>query len=160
MCAVEASEFRVEKHRAGATLTLSSGVTAAGHFFLAPASATLNGPERLAVLLNSESRFFPFEEDGGHTILYNRDHLVCVQLSNPEASLDAGYTVAKSRRVSVSLSTGRTLIGVVHIYRPEGRTRLSDWARQTARFRYLERPEDTFIINVDHIVDVHELPDR
>jgi hypothetical protein len=160
MCAREASEFRVEKQRASATLTLSSGATASGHFFLAQASATLRGPERVAELLNSESGFFPFEDDGGQTMMFNRDHLVCAQLSNAEAALDAGYTVAPSQRVSISLSTGRKLVGVVHIYRPEGRHRLSDWARHGTRFRYLERPDETFIVNVDHIVAVHEAPDR
>jgi hypothetical protein len=43
------------------------------------------------------------------------------------------------------------------VYRPEGRDRLSDWARHGGRFRYVETVGATFIVNADQIVDVHEV---
>jgi hypothetical protein len=46
----------------------------------------------------------------------------------------------------------------VRVYRPEGRDRLSDWARQPEHFRYVETPDDTtLIINVAHIIEVSEV---
>jgi len=157
MAVVESSEFRVEKQRADAVITLTSGTSVAGHFFLAQANPTFTGRERVAELLNSESGFFPFEDDDGQTVLYNRDHVVTVEVPDDEARRDAGYGVATSRTVSVLLSSGERLRGSVRVYRPEGHDRLSDWARHGQRFRYIETTHATFIVNVDHIVDAREV---
>src|SRR6478609_3788699 len=96
------SEFRVEKRRARAELTLSSGPTVQGCFFLAGSTAGHSGPERVADLLNGETGFFPFELAGGpvsgalETPLYNRSHVVVVRLldQSTEAQHDPGYDVA------------------------------------------------------------------
>jgi len=104
MAPVEASKFRVEKHRSHAVITLTSGTAVIGYFFLAEASPTLPGPERVAELLNSESGFFPFEDEDSQTVLYNRDHVVSVELSDDEARRDSGYGVATTRTVSLQLS--------------------------------------------------------
>jgi hypothetical protein len=154
---MESSEFRVEKQRADASITLSNGSSMSGHFFLAQASPTLTGRERVGELLNSESGFFPFQDDSGRTVLYNRDHVVLVRLAEDEARLDPGYAVATARTVLISLSNGQQLRGSVRVYRPEGRDRLSDWARHGPRFRYLETSEATVILNADHIVDAREV---
>ena len=152
----EPSAFRVEKYRSDAVIRLTNGAAMIGHFFLAKASPTSTGRERVAELLNSESGFFPFESQGGETVLYNRDHVVCVELSDDEASRDSGYGVATARSVSVLLSNGLHIQGMVRVYRPEGRDRLSDWARHGPRFRYIETTHATFIINADHVVYVKE----
>jgi hypothetical protein len=47
----------------------------------------------------------------------------------------------------------------VRVYRPEGRDRLSDWARQPETFRYLETSDMALLINAEHIVDVSEVPE-
>jgi hypothetical protein len=154
------SQFRVEKVRAEAELTLSSGERLQGCFFLTASSATHAGPERVADLLNSESGFFPFETvDPVDTVLVNRGHLVAARLvaATDEVRLDSGYDVATVRRVIMKLSNRVVLRGMVRIYRPEGRDRLSDYTRSPESFRYLESTEGTFIVNVAHVV---ELADR
>src|SRR6266404_4623143 len=81
------SEYRVEKRRADAIVTLSSGQTERGCFFLASSSTRHDGPERVAELLNSEHGFFPFEihdDSGTHTVLYNRSHVLIVVLAEDE----------------------------------------------------------------------------
>ena len=156
MSLAQPSAFRVEKYRADAVVRLSNGAAVIGHFFLATASPTSSGRERVAELLNSESGFFPFETQSGHTVLYNRDHVVCVEVSDDEASRDSGYGVATARSVSVLLTNGLHIQGMVRVYRPEGRDRLSDWARHGPRFRYIETTHATFIINADHIVYAKE----
>ena len=73
------SDFRVEKTRAQAALTLSNGQFVTGCFFVAGGSARREGPERVGDLLNSEPGFFPFEiveADGPRTVLFHRDHVV------------------------------------------------------------------------------------
>ena len=139
MAVVESSAFRVEKQRTDAVIILTSGTCVAGHFFLSQANPTSTGRERVAELLNAEAGFFPFEDEAGNTVLYNRNHVVTVELFDDEASRDPGYGVATRRTVSVSLSNGQRLRGSVRVYRPEGRDRLSDWARHESRFRYLRR---------------------
>ena len=154
------SELRIEKRRAEAALTLATGATVHGCFFLSGSRVTRAGPERVADLLNGETGFFPFEVAGEppHTVLYNRSQVVVVTLfeDSVEAQLDPGYAVATERDVRMVLSTGRTVDGRVRVYRPPGRDRLSDYARASETFRYVEAEGATFIVNSAHIVELLE----
>jgi len=159
------SELRVEKRRVHAELTLSSGPTVQGCFFLAESAAGHSGPERVADLLNGETGFFPFELDGGsgrgapETSLYNRSHVVVVHLldQTTEAQHDPGYDVATGRRARILMSSGTTVSGTVRVYLPAGRDRLSDFARTPEMFRYVESGPETFIVNMEHVVELREI---
>jgi hypothetical protein len=138
------SEFRIEKRRTEAALTLATGATIPGCFFLSGSRATHAGPERVADLLNSETGFFPFELASGtasHTVLYNRTQVVMVTLSEEaaEAQLDPGYAVAPEREVQMLLSTGKTIDG-----------------RGPEMFLYVETEGATVIVNSAHIVELRE----
>ena len=155
------SEFRVEKRRAEAALTLTTGTAVRGCFFLAGSSATHSGPERVAELLNAETGFFPFELNAGgapYAVLYHRAQLVLVTLLDEtlEAQLVPGYSVATERTVRILLSNGHPVEGRIRVYRPSGRDRLSDYARMPETFRYVETAEGTVIVNADHIVELRE----
>ena len=155
------SEFRIEKRRTEAALTLTTGTSVRGHFFLSGSSASHAGPERVGDLLNAETGFFPFELTAAgqpHTVLYNRAQLVQVTLleETVEAQLDPGYSVATERAVRMLLSNGSTVDGRVRVYRPTGRDRLSDYARAPQVFRYVETADGTIIVNADHIVELRE----
>ena len=81
--ALTGSEFRFDKRRVDATVTLSSGQSTRGHFFTAGNNTKHQGPERVGDLLNAEPGFFPFEMHEGArpaTVLYNRAHVVLVGL--------------------------------------------------------------------------------
>lgn len=156
------SQFRVEKRRAGAELTLATGATLHGSFFLAASTPTQVGPERVADLLNAETGFFPFDSVDGPevgTIVVNRAQVVAVRLLEPvaEAQLAPGYRVATERHVVMTLANGSRLQGSVRVYCPKGRDRLSDWARSGGGFRYLETAQTTFIVNTAHIVEMREV---
>lgn len=156
------SEYRVEKRRAEAELTLSTGTRVKGAFFLAGSTAGRAGPERVGDLLNGEHGFFPFELSGGgstRTVLYNRTHVTTIALPPTaiEAQLEPGYDLAIKRRVSILLSTGMRVSGTVSVYRPVGRDRLSDYAHLEQAFRYLETSDHTLIINSAHIVELQEI---
>jgi hypothetical protein len=154
------SEYRVEKRRVDAAVTLSNGQTERGCFFLASSCTRHDGPERVADLLNSEPGFFPFEIHDARrerTVLYHRAHVVFVALADDEASLDPGYGVAPLRRVSLVLSNGERVTGTVRVYRPEGRNRISDWTRQPETFRYVETGNATVLVNLAHIVEVTDV---
>jgi hypothetical protein len=116
------SEFRVEKQRADAVVSLSGGESMRGYFFVAGGSARHAGPERVGDLLNSDAVFLPFEifeTTGPRTVLVNRRHVVTVAIGDNEASRDPGYSVATRRIVSILLSSGRRVIGAVRVYQPE-----------------------------------------
>lgn len=157
---VETSEYRFEKRRTDAAITLSSGRTIHGRLFLAGASGRHDGPERVADLLNSEPGFFPFEiegEDGPEILMLNRAQVVTVNVPDNEASLEPGYGIARRRAVAMVLAGNHRLTGIVRVYRPEGRDRLSDWARHPETFRYLEADGMTVIVNTAHIVELSEI---
>jgi hypothetical protein len=154
------SEYRVQKERIDAIITLSNGRSSPGFFWVARASAHYAGPERVGELLNAESGLFPFgvdDGDGPRTVLYNRQQIVMVSLADNEMRRDPDYQVATERLVSVLFSNGQRLTGAVRIYRPAGRNRLSDWARQPDSFRYIETADMTLLVNIAHVVEVHEV---
>ena len=155
------SEFRFEKQRVSATLTLAPGTSVSGSFFVAGQTSTHEGAERIGDLLNAEAGFFPFELRDGTTVLYNRSHLVAVALEPgiSEAERDPGYDVATHRNVGMLLSTGMRVKGRVAVYAPQGRDRLSDYARAPEAFRYVVTQKNTLIINAAHIVELTELAD-
>jgi hypothetical protein len=154
------SPFRVDKARVEATLRLSTGDSIPGRFFVAHAGAHGSAPERVIEILNAEPGFIPFETGDGpskRTVLFNRSQIITVELSSPEAAREPGYDVATLREIVLRLSDGRLLRGAVRVHRPEGRDRLSDWARHTAAFRYLEVAGVTLIVNVSHVVELSEV---
>jgi hypothetical protein len=155
------SEFRFEKQRVWATLTLAPGTSVSGSFFVAGQTSNHDGAERIGDLLNAQTGFFPFELRDGTTVLYNRSHVVAVALDAgiSEAERDPGYDVATHRNVGMLLSTGMRVKGRVAVYAPQGRDRLSDYARSPEIFRYLVTQKNTLIINAAHIVELTELAD-
>lgn len=155
------SEFRVEKRREAAEITLSTGATIAGHFFLSGSSQVHAGPERVGDLLNLEAGFFPFGAANGETTVINRAHVIMVALPEHviEPQLDDGYDVATRHRVSILLTSGERVTGHVVVYRPRGHDRLSDYAHIDDPFRYVEQPDRTLLINSAHIVSLVEVPE-
>ena len=152
------SEFRIEKRREPADVTLVAGATVSGVFFLAGSSQVHSGPERVGDVLNIDAGFFPFESNG-ETSLINRAHVLKVVLPPQmiEAQLDAGYDVATRRLVKVLLTTGEVVTGHVVVFCPPGRDRLSDYAHIDERFRYVELADRTLLINSAHIVALTEV---
>jgi len=155
------SEFRFEKQRISAALTLAPGASVSGSFFVAGQTSNHEGAERIGDVLNGQTGFFPFELRDGTTVLYNRAHLVAVALEPgvQEAERDPGYDVATHRNVGMLLSTGMRVKGRVAVYAPAGRDRLSDYARAPEMFRYVVTQKNTLIINAIHIVELTELAD-
>lgn len=153
------SEFRVEKRREAAEITLSTGITISGHFFLSSSSQVHAGPERVGDLLNLDRGFFPFEAPSGETSLINRAHVIKVVLPEHviEGQLDDGYELATRRHVTILLSSGEKVTGHVAVYRPAGHDRLSDYAHMDDRFRYVEQSDRTLLINSVHIVSLLEV---
>jgi hypothetical protein len=153
------SEYRIEKVRADAVLTLSDGTSIRGSFFVAGSSSTHHHPERVKDVLSSEP-FFPFEVGAAgaeRTVLYNRAHVVMVKLGDEdEPRRDPAYEVATRRSVSMLLSNGSRLLGTVLVHRPHGHDRLSDFARSSETFRYVEIHGGTLIVNAAHIIELSE----
>jgi hypothetical protein len=152
------SEFRFEKIRVPAELTLSSGPPVPGTFFVAGSASDHDGPERVGDLLNAEPGFFPFQRDDGSTTLYNRAQLVLASLpATPgEAESEPGYAVAKKLHVSMVLTTGQTISGTVPVYRPRGNDRLSDYAQIRQPFRYLLTGDRELLVNTAFVVELRE----
>jgi hypothetical protein len=156
------SDLRVEKSRVDATITLSNGTSVRGCFFISGNSRTHSGPEGVKDVLNGETGFFPFaagRPDHATTILYNRDHVVMVELQDKdEPRRNPGYDIAIVRNVTMLMSNGTRLRGAVHVFRPQGNDRLSDFVRAQDAFQYLEAEHATYIVNVRHVVELAEEP--
>jgi hypothetical protein len=81
-----------------------------------------------------------------------------VALAENEDRRDPAFDVATERYVTMLLSNGDRVAGLVRVYRPEGRDRLSDWARHADTFWYIERGETTWLVNIAHVIEVCEVP--
>ena len=155
------SQFRIEKHRAEAEVTLSTGAVVHGWFFLAESAPIHVGPERIGDLLNAEIGFIPFETEHDtpdDTLLLNRAHVITVKLLErpAEARLEPGYEVAPERHVAMLLTNGARLTGAIRVYRPAGRDRVSDYTRSPEVFRYVENEDGSVLVNSAHIVELRE----
>ena len=161
MSELERSRYRIEKTRAPAELTLATGSTVRGCFFLWASSPSHQRPDRIGDLLNERTGFFPFELECGDTALYNRAHIVLVALPPDalEPRIEPGYEVATRHTVTMLLSTGHRVTGTVSGYLPEGHDRLSDYARADRTFRYVETDAHTLIVNSAHLVELREIKD-
>ncbi len=155
------SEFRFEKVRVSATLTLAQGTSVNGSFFVAPHTSFHQARERVGDLLNAEPGFFPFELHDASTVLFNRAHLVAVALdaTDHEAEEDPGYPGATQQEVGMLLSTGMRVKGLIAMYSAPGHDRVSDYTREPLAFHYLVTHKNTLIINAAHIVELTELAD-
>jgi hypothetical protein len=144
------SRFKVEKDRVAASLSLATGQSVTGCFFVLG--------ERVGDVLNTEDGFFPFQRDDGTTAQYNRAHVVFVRLPAgiDEEAVEPGYDVAPRRNVVMTLSTGARIEGTVAVYGPIGYDRLSDYTRRVKHFGYVVTPFGSVIVNSDHIVEVIE----
>ena len=92
------------------------------------------------------------------TALINRTQVLTVTLAESEAGQDPGYDVATPRVAAIHLSDGRRVVGTVRVYEPEGRDRLSDWARNNPdQFRYVDSEQLSLIVNMAHVVKVSEV---
>jgi hypothetical protein len=154
------SEFRVNKERRAARLTLADGRVVTGNFFVAGSSQSHAGPERVKDVLNRDETFFPFEVssgDGSHTGLFNREQVLFVTLTSDEAHGETAYEVATCRAVSMLLSNGSRLSGLVRVFCPRGRDRLSDYTRAAETFRYLQTREGLLIVNFRHVLELSEV---
>jgi hypothetical protein len=141
-----------------AILSLTTGDTVSGCFFVVGSLSTHAGRERVGDLLNAEVGFFPFQRDDGTTAQYNRAHVVLVRLPAgvAEESFEPGFDAALRRSVTMRLSSGAKIDGTVAVYGPVGHERLSDYARSARHFRYVVTADGTVILNADHIVEVIE----
>ena len=139
-------------------MTLSNGTSVRGCFFISGSSRTHTGPEGVKDVLNSETGFFPFERsEGMTTILYNRDHVIMVELhDSDELRRNPGYDVAIVKNVMMLMSNGARLHGAVHVFRRQGSDRLSDFVRAQDAFQYLEADRITYIINLHQLVELAE----
>ena len=89
-----------------------------------------------------------------------QDMLRHVDLNSPqmiEAELEPGYDVAPRHHVKLLLTTGESITGHVVVFLPPGHERLSDYARMDERFRYVELPDRTLLVNSAHIVALTEV---
>ena len=152
------SDFRVEKRREAADVTLVTGTTLSGFFFLGGSSQLHSGPERIGDLLKTDAGFFPFEHNGEISLI-NRVHVLKVALPPQmiEAEIEPGYDVAPRYHVKLLLTTGEMITGHVVVFLPPEHERLSDYARMDERFRYVELPERTLLVNSAHIVALTEV---
>ena len=158
-----ASDLRVQKRRVEATLTLTTGLTVRGYFFLWDARLAGEGSERPDELLNSAHGFFPFERLDGRSprvVLYNVALVSVVTLAEHAGRAVPGYEVAAVRHVSLLMSSGQTLSGTIRIHRPAGCDRVSDWLREPEAFRYLETDRTTLLVNIHHVAEVVERESR
>lgn len=112
---------------------------------------------KVASLLDDGRLFLP-ALDGGRVCLVAREALVALRIGEPEAAPDEEETglPMSTRRIAISLSSGRQVSGDIRFVASGARHRTADFLNDAASYLTVHSPEDVIHIVKRHIVTVVE----
>lgn len=130
-----------------------------GVLCLAPSAPFHSGPETILERLNSADRVIPFEaNDGTGVVLASRLDLEWVSPrpgTDPALIGPANFLVTHQEQVSVRLSGGDSLEGVIQMELPDGFNRVSDFLNGVEDFFPLATVDGVYLVNKLRVREVH-----
>ena len=120
------SEYRIDKTRTAALLTLAGPRTVAGDLFVQPYTSRRSGPELPQDILNNSDAFFPFALESGETVMISKDHLVEAHVETNGLADELAAAGMPAAKVELSLSGGVSRVGTLYLEAPRERPRLLD----------------------------------
>jgi hypothetical protein len=153
-------ELRVPKRRASGEVVLPGGAARAVTFFLAEFAADHPGPERVSDLINSGNAFVPATDvqSGATTFL----HVSSLAVVRVESGLEEGaaeeHTIPTEHEVSLTLTDGHRLTGLLTYVRPPDRSRLVDHLNEKTPFLRLLEERSVALVNKRFVAQVDLVP--
>jgi len=153
------NEYFIEKRRLLVEVDLDSGEHLDGDLFI---QSSWRGPailEDAPEYMNSTEPFFPLQLPDGSTRLIARRHVIVLKVPPPDDVGDESV-LGDPTRVSVVMSDGSTVSGVLYIEAMAPRIRLLDFLNRAAEpFLTLHTRSGANVVNRAHIISISEEPD-
>ena len=145
------SDYRIEKVRYPAELTLASGDRLQGDIFLQAFARFRAGPEEPLDVLNEPERFLPLELSSGELLLVQKQQIAVVATALPETDY-AAETGIIGMHVDISFVFGETRRGSVFPELRADRPRLVDFLNHTPlHFLPFFTADQLLLVSVAHI---------
>jgi hypothetical protein len=153
------SEFRIEKGRVAVAVTMMSGETVAGDFFVQMYAPHRLGPETPADIMNAEEAFVPLATDDRGTLLLAKEQVREVAYdAADDASGEASSLGARVIEIELALVDGTVRTGAIALEVAYDRPRLLDFLnRFQLRFLTLHAPDGVRLVNRRTIERVRQL---
>jgi hypothetical protein len=147
--------FRIPKQRATVDVVHVDGSTARVSVFLAQSAEAHDGAERLSELLEEPGDFLPAVDFSSETVQWlNRTGLALVRAAPSLDIQPDGHTIPHEEEVSVFLSNGLVVHGLVTYELPPHLSRLTDFLNDSRAFLRLIEGSQLAFINKRHITRV------
>lgn len=149
------SEFRIEKVRRCAVVTLAGGGTVQGDFFLQPTARYRVGPQHPAELFEEPDPFLPLAIAADQLVFIAKAQVIRVQFAADPADTEVGGVEEAS--VDVTCTDGSVASGQLRLETRADRPRLLDYLNgETQQFLTLHSPDGILLINRRQIVQVRQ----
>ena len=149
--------YQVPKISVNVTAVLSDGSELDGNIFISENLLSYTGTPRLEDFLNQQNeRFFPFHQEDGDTMLVNKHRLVYLRSSEDDHKDLEEKLMLKPQNVTVRLTNGQDMEGVVYSTLPKESLRVSDFFNQRETFLPMYADYGKLIINSDLVVWVRD----
>lgn len=130
---MQASDYRIEKHRIAVVLVTVAGERVAGEVFVQPYNTNRHGPEDVSDLLNGPDPFFPLRCADGAIRFFFKERVMEAELTDVPHEDDLRRVGAREAQVEISLAPGRSYRGSIIYEVPTARPRLLDFLNRLDR---------------------------
>jgi hypothetical protein len=152
-----AERFRVLKRPVPVRVRLATGRQLSAIVQCGEHAGTHHGRERVKDVLNAAEEIVPFwSESSQNCTLVNKRFVELVELLEPDLADAKEPDLTSRREVSLVLSSGTGLRGVLLVSTPPGQNRTLDFLNRGERFFYLDTEGGMYVVNLDHVVTVND----
>jgi hypothetical protein len=145
---MNSSDYRIEKDRSLVVLTTVGGERILGEMFVQAYARHRIGPEEPRDVINDEELFFPLQQLDGETLLISKEHVLELEIEDPDRVDAESEMWARAARVEITMAGGTRRTGMVFLEVPFDRPRLLDFLnRFHERFITLRTEHGVSLIN-------------
>ena len=149
--------YQIPKLTIECKVFLSDGIELEGEVFIRENLVSHTGTPRLEDFLNqTKTRFFPFHQKDGDTLLIGKHRLVYLRSSEKDSDILEEELMLEPQPVTVHMAYGHNLEGSIYAMLPKDASRVSDFFNQQEVFLSLYQEDDKVVINTDMIVWVRD----
>ena len=149
-------ELRVPKQRAEVEVILPGRGSHRVAVFLADFAPNHAGGERLSDLLNGAGGFFPaVDAETDQVVFLNRDTIAVARIAAAfERDPASELTLPTEHEVSIRLSDGQQIEGLISFVMPPERSRLMDFLNESPPFFRLLQKDCVSLVNKHHVASI------
>ena len=150
-------EYKVPKQRASVLVEIPPHTPEERFLFLSPFAQSHQGAETISDIFGVPQRFLPLFRATGEVVLVRREAISWIKVGDPRRTEWYYYEHqigAPQAAVQVEFADAAIMEGRICLIGPIGGQRVIDVVNRKERFLQLERDDDLFLVNLDHVVSI------